>query len=356
MPIAAKKNGGKNAYSGPTSFSTAARSGDSAMTMPARNAPMMPARPISPATTASPMHSSTAGRIGESANRGAVSSPGCAAQQPAAAEGHEPDEGGGEARRDEDAPRVDGAVRGDADGDREHEDRQDVVDDRRAQDRASGPRAHGAELGEHGGRDADARRDERGGEEGRGRGVLPAQLAQREPGGSREHDAEHRDEQRDAPDRPQVREARLESDPEQQKDDAELGEHVEHRAEVHEPEHRRADEDAREDLADDGRLVDALEQLVPELRREQDDEDVGQCAGGVGGRGEREQQVRGHREEDYAARAAVPGADPPVSPAVTASTAAALGPVTQSVSRLRTCETVPTRAPEGSWIPIRAPT
>ena len=171
-----------------------------------------------------------------------------------------------------------------------------------------------------------------------------------------EDDAEHGDEQRGAADGPQVRQPRLEADPEEQEDDAELGEHVEHLAEVDEPEHRRPDEDAREDLADDRRLVDPLEQLVAELRREQDDEDVGQRAGGVGGGGEREQQVRGHRDGAYAARAARSGARRREEPGGDGVDRGRAGPTTQSVSRLRTCDTVPTRSPDGSWMPIRAPT
>ena len=159
------------------------------------------------------------------------------------------------------------------------------------------------------------------------------------------------------PDGAQVGEPRLEPDPEQQEDDAELGEDLEHLAEVDEPEDGRPDEDAGEDLADDRRLVDPLEQLVAELRGEQDDEEVGQRAGGVRRGGEGEQQVRASpRWSLRGARDAARRRPSPGSPAVTASTAAAVGPTTQSVSWLRTCETVPTRLPAGSWMPIRAPT
>ena len=77
----------------------------------------------------------------------------------------------------------------------------------------------------------------------------------------------------------QVRQPRLEADPEQQEDDPELGEDLEHLARLDEPEDRRADEHAGEDLADDRRLAQAPEELVAELRREQDDEQIGEDRG-----------------------------------------------------------------------------
>jgi hypothetical protein len=63
----------------------------------------------------------------------------------------------------------------------------------------------------------------------------------------------------------QVRDAGLEAHPEKQKHDAELREDLEHLGRLHEPEHRRADDDAGQDLADDRGLTDPLNSSSPSL-------------------------------------------------------------------------------------------
>ena len=98
-----------------------------------------------------------------------------------------------------------------------------------------------------------------------------------------EDDAGAADRERDPPDRPHLREPRLQPDPEEQEDDAELGEDPQHLADLDQPQHRGPDQDPAEDLADDRRLPDPLEDLVAELGREQDQEEVGEDPGGVGG-------------------------------------------------------------------------
>ena len=83
-----------------------------------------------------------------------------------------------------------------------------------------------------------------------------------------------------------LRQPRLEADPEQQEDDAQLGEDLEHLAGLDEPEHRRPDQHAGEDLPDEAGLAEPLEQLLAGLRGEQDDEQVEQDVGGRARRGD----------------------------------------------------------------------
>ena len=90
------------------------------------------------------------------------------------------------------------------------------------------------------------------------------------------------------PDRAHLREPRLQPDPEEQEDDAELGEDPQHLADLDQAQHRGPDQHPAEDLADDRRLPDPLEDLVAELGREQDEEEVGEDFGGAVGGGERE--------------------------------------------------------------------
>ena len=75
-PMNAKKNGGKNAYSGATSSSIGLWSFVSATIIPARNAPMIAARPICAESAASPRQMITAGSSGDSEKRGTCSSAG----------------------------------------------------------------------------------------------------------------------------------------------------------------------------------------------------------------------------------------------------------------------------------------
>ena len=90
----------------------------------------------------------------------------------------------------------------------------------------------------------------------------------------RYRDARERDEDRGATDAAQLGEIHLEADLEQQQDDAELRERLQRLAGVDPAEHRRADDDARDDLADDRGNVHPVGELGRDLRREQHDEDV----------------------------------------------------------------------------------
>ena len=60
--------------------------------------------------------------------------------------------------------------------------------------------------------------------------------------------------------------------------------------ELYEAEHGRPDQDAGEDLSDDRRLTNSLEELVTELGRYEDDRQIGQRAGGLAGRGDRDRR------------------------------------------------------------------
>ena len=72
---------------------------------------------------------------------------------------------------------------------------------------------------------------------------------------------------------------RLDTDLEEEQDDGDLGE--EERLGIHliQAEHRRADDDAPEDLANNRRLSDPFEDLVSQLRREQQPEQLEQDLG-----------------------------------------------------------------------------
>src|ERR1044072_8232573 len=187
--------------------------------MPARNAPMIAASPIWAAMAASPRQMSTAGSSGDSEKRGACRSAGrdCRSLVPPTAT--EPTNAralGGCARRPRDGQQ-----------------REDVVDDRGAEDRPARSPLERAELDEHGRRDAHARRHERRSEEERGRGALAAGEAKRDPARERDRGAEHADRESRLADLAQVRQPRLEADPEETDDDAELREDLERLVGLH---------------------------------------------------------------------------------------------------------------------------
>ena len=99
---------------------------------------MIAARPISAARAASPRQRITAGSRGDSENFGAASVPGHRRMTRCPAEGEEADER--ERERDDDREADDvRAAGGHTDGNGQDEHRQDVVDDRGADDRPSGP-------------------------------------------------------------------------------------------------------------------------------------------------------------------------------------------------------------------------
>ena len=69
------------------------------------------------------------------------------------------------------------------------------------------------------------------------------------------HDAEDADRRGRATDLQQLADTRLEPDPEEDEDDAQLGEHLEQLARLDDPEHGRAYRNPGHDLADESRLA-----------------------------------------------------------------------------------------------------
>jgi len=158
---------------------------------------------------------------------------------------------------------------------------QHVVDDRGAQDHAPRPRAKDTEVAEHARRDPNARGGQRRGQEDRNDERRPEEPAQRESAGERERNAQRADGQRRRPDTDEVVEPRLDPDLEEQEYDADLGE--ERRLAVHlvPAENGGADEDSGQDLPDDWWLADALEDLIADLGREEQDEELAEDLGRV---------------------------------------------------------------------------
>ncbi len=164
--------------------------------------------------------------------------------------------------------------RGDDAGDDGEDDQpEDVVDHRRAEDDARLPRRHLAEVGEDARGDADAGGAERGADED----VRQVVLLGQEPGCHAPTEEERRrhpqagDEQARPADREHLAGVGLQSHLEEQQDDPELGEHLQppvgaEELEVVDAEEREvAEDDAEDQLAEDRRLADALEQLAAEL-------------------------------------------------------------------------------------------
>ena len=98
-PTNPKKNGVKKAATGAVSVSSASRSADSPTTIPARNAPMIAARPMTAARAARPSITIIPGRKGVSANRGLGQDRPMAGQDPGSRQQHDPDERRGQAQR-----------------------------------------------------------------------------------------------------------------------------------------------------------------------------------------------------------------------------------------------------------------
>ncbi len=116
--------------------------------------------------------------------------------------------------------------------------------------------------------------------------LSPSASAEPDPAEEGQDDAGAADRDRDPPDRPHLRELRLQPDPEEQEDDAELGEDPQHLVDLDQPQHRRPDQEPAEDLADDRRLPDPLEDLVAELGGDEDEEEVSEDPSDVAGGGE----------------------------------------------------------------------
>ena len=248
---------------------------------------MMAARPMLAAKAASPRQRMTAGRRGDCREPRRVQQTWPTLHQPHATDREESEEPHRKPHRDGQRGEVDSVVAAESDRQREQQHGQDVVYHRGAQDRPGGPPAEHVELDQHCRRDAHARRNERHTDEHRRGRILAGGDGEREPSGERKHTPSPPTSNGRAPDLAHLRQPRLEANPEQQEDDAQLREHLEHLARVHEAQHGRPHDHAGKNLADDRRLTEPLEQLVPELGREQHHEQIRENRRSVGGRGDR---------------------------------------------------------------------
>ena len=229
----------------------------------------------------------TAGSSGDSEKRGACSSAGRAASSCVPPSATKATKATRDRGRHRDRADVDAALGRHARRDRDEQQRQDVVDDRGAEDRA-------ATCGARGRRVWMSTAD-----------VMPTLVAtsaapmnSEVPVLSPSVGTESRRRRRTGATTPssadrhgscahlaQIGQARLQPDPEQQWDDAQLGEDLDKLAGLDEAKDGRADQQAREDLADERRLAQAAKQLVAELRGEQHDEQVRQDVRDAGGSG-----------------------------------------------------------------------
>ena len=110
---------------------------------------------------------------------------------------------------------------------------------------------------------------------------MPERTGHREAADHGEDHADDGDRHRRAAHGTEVGEVHLHAHAQQEEDHAELPEHAERLVRLHEREHRRADDHARDDLAHHRGDVDALGDLGCELRRDEDDEDVEEDPGDV---------------------------------------------------------------------------
>ena len=260
----------------------------SATIIPARKAPISAARPMLAEKAARPRQRITAGSSGDSAKRGASSSCGrrCSSRVPPSATKATKAIAIASARAILPASTPPSAAIPTATESRIRARMSSTTaapSTVRAARRAGDPEVEEGRRGDPG-----AGRRQRGAEEDAGLGALAERQPEPDSGEEGEDDAGAADGDRDPADRPHLREPRLQADPEEQEDDAELGEDPQHLADLDQAEHRGTDQNPAEDLADDRRLADPLEDLVAELGREQDQEEVGEDPGGVAGGGEGE--------------------------------------------------------------------
>ena len=164
----------------------------------------------------------------------------------------------------------------DARDDSEDDEADHVVGDRGAEHSARFDRCERTEVAEHPRSDADARGRQCRADEQRFFAVEAEADAGAEAGRHRHDDADDCDEEGRAPDGTQIPQVHLEADLEQQQDHAELGEDVQDLVGLDNPEQRRPDEHAGDDLGDDRREADAIRDLGSDLRRDDHDQDVEQ--------------------------------------------------------------------------------
>ncbi len=197
--------------------------------------------------------------------------------------GGDDEESDGAADRGEDRQRIDVTAGDDLDDDGEDDQAEHVVGDGRPEHDPRLGGGEGAQVAEHSRRDADARRRERRTDEQRG---VP-RLAEAEGDAAAEHerhgDADEGDAHRRAADSAELGEVHLHPDLDEEQQHAELGERDDRLAVRRNPaEHRRPDDDADDDLADDGGDFDPLAQLGGELGGDEDHRQVEQHRPSVG--------------------------------------------------------------------------
>ena len=184
---------------------------------------------------------------------------------------HEEREAEGEGGGQRDIQVVDRALGHTADH-REHDQAEHVVDHGRRQDDPARAHVQQAARGQHLGGNPHA-----GGDHGRaGEDALQPRFAPERtdsPSGEERHDdSRDRHQQRRAADLHQLGGLHLQSDAEEQKHHAEVGKRAQEFAGRQPAKHMRTDQDARENLTDDARLSEALEDFRQKFRRREDQE------------------------------------------------------------------------------------
>ncbi len=163
-----------------------------------------------------------------------------------------------------------GLQRGD---DAEQQHREDVVDHGGAEDHAALLALQHAEFLQYACGDAGGRRDEGGGDEQRLGPVEPGAVRPQRTEQERHDDAENADEKGAATDAFHFVDARLQADREQQQHDADFGEHFERHGGSDPAEHRRPDDAARGDFADDTRQLQRAGEQRSDLCGDEDDDE-----------------------------------------------------------------------------------
>ena len=184
-----------------------------------------------------------------------------------------------------DGARADAAAGHHLDDDREDDEADDVVGDCSAEDDTSLGRRQCPQISEDARRDPDARRREGSAKEDRDVGRLTECSDGAAAEGEGYGHPDDGDEHGRAPDATKLGEVHLHADLDEQQQHADLGDHCEADAPVaghlDETQHRRSDDDAGDDLAEDGGDADSLRQLGRQLGGGEDDEQVEEEAGEI---------------------------------------------------------------------------
>ena len=255
---------------------------------PAMNAPMMNASWAESASTASPRtitSATTVSVVPERENR-AVSARSRGTRKDADDAGEHEEAEGDPNRRCHDPDRH-GVAGDDLDHDREDDQAEHVVGNGRPEHDARLHRRQRPEVAEDSRCDPDAGRGQGGTEEDRGLGVEPEADPSTGARDERDGNADDRHEHRRPPDTTELGEVHLHPDLHEQQQDTELGKHPEADTplapQLDEPEHRGADQDASDDLAQYRRNTDPLSPLGGELGCGQHDQQVEQQARQIDG-------------------------------------------------------------------------